>query len=180
MAKTLEELRQEYPDLVGQIEANAKAEAAQAAASAPPAAPAAPATPAAQETTPPPGAGAQKPQGEGIDPIQAAVQQEQNRLKEIDEISASVQDPELIQKAKYGPEACTAQELAFRALSAQAKAGAAHLTAMQKDYTDSGASGVSVPQATPTTGMGAKETPEQIEAQAKAAAEAFIKATGGN
>lgn len=70
---TPEELRQQYPDVVAQIE-NAAREAA----------------------------------------ASEAVTAERSRLQEIETIEATVGDPELIKEAKYGPTACSAQELALR------------------------------------------------------------------
>ena len=83
---TPEELRQQYPDVVTQIE-NAAREAA----------------------------------------ASEAVTAERSRLQEIETIEATVGDPELIKEAKYGPTACSAQELAFKAMKKQAQLGAQHI-----------------------------------------------------
>ena len=47
---------------------------------------------------------------------------EQKRIQEIDEI-ACLFDAEIIQAAKYGPNACTAQELTYRAALEAAQRG---------------------------------------------------------
>ncbi len=100
---TLEELRQEHPDLVAQVEAAAVANAA--------------------------------------NDSDAAVQAERTRLQEIDSIS-SLYTAEQVREAKYGTNACTAQELAYRAAQEQARIGAAFLDSMSADNNASGAAGV--------------------------------------
>lgn len=75
---TPEELRQQYPDVVTQIENAAREVAAS-----------------------------------------EAVTAERSRLQEIETIEATVGDPELIKEAKYGPTACSAQELAFKAMKSR-------------------------------------------------------------
>lgn len=54
------------------------------------------------------------------DAVSAAVQREQRRLQEIDQV-ADVFPAELVQEAKYGKRACSAQELARRAAVAEGK-----------------------------------------------------------
>lgn len=46
---------------------------------------------------------------------------EEKRLREIDEI-ACLYDPATVEAAKYGPDACTAQEMAYRAALRAAQA----------------------------------------------------------
>jgi len=101
---TIEELREQHPELVAEIEAAARASAE-------------------------PGA------------IAAAVQAEQQRIQKIDAI-AVLYDDAMVQAAKYGENACTAQELAFRAAQEAAKQGRTFLSQMQADATASGAKGV--------------------------------------
>lgn len=68
-----------------------------------------------------------------------AVQQERARLKAIEEIESQIGDKKLIAAAKYGESACSAEQLALRAMQAQAKLGAAHVEGLAAD---GGASGV--------------------------------------
>lgn len=145
MAKTIEELRAEYPELVKQIEAEAKAAAS-----------------ADQK------AAEQKA-------VNEAVQAERKRLQEIDEIASAINDPDLVKEAKYGEKACSAQELAFRAMQKQAKQGEQHLEDVKKDYQASNASSVS---ASPN---GGEDDPKKsVEAVVDAGIEAVKKArTGG-
>jgi ATP-dependent protease ClpP protease subunit len=159
MAKTLDELRKEYPDLTAQLEREARASAV-AEAGAPngatPAVPAqtsAPATPAATAATDP-------------------VQMERERIQAIDEIAPNILDKAMIEDAKYG-HPCTAQELAFKAMKNQAAQGVAHLANAAADFQASGVAQVQTPAAP------AKEadpdSPEAIAAQAKADVAAFEK-----
>ena len=94
---TLEEMREQHPDLVAQIEQQAAAD---------------------------------------------AVTRERDRIKAIDSIAASVADIQLIQDAKYGENACTAEQLALQAMQKQAALGAKHLKDAAADNADSGASNV--------------------------------------
>ena len=71
--------------------------------------------------------------------IQNAVQAEQARIREIDEIAPAIADSELIASAKYGENACDAKELAFRALQQNAKQGAKVLNQLLQDSAASGA-----------------------------------------
>lgn len=71
MAKNLEELRREDPELAAAVEAEIKA---------------------------------------------AIADVEKKRLQEIDAIAPAVNNPALVHEAKYGEKACSAQELAYRAL----------------------------------------------------------------
>lgn len=41
---------------------------------------------------------------------------EKKRLQEIDEIAPAINNPALVHEAKYGEKACSAQELAYRAV----------------------------------------------------------------
>ena len=161
MAKTLDELRAEYPDLVSQLENEARASAVAGAGA--PATPPAAQTPATQTPAAPAAAPAQD-----TDPAAA----ERARIQAIDEIAPNILDKKLVEDSKYG-HPCSAQELAFRAMKAQAAQGGAHLAGTAADYKDSGIAKVQTPAA-PT-----KETdpdsPEAITAQAKADVAAFEK-----
>ena len=169
MANTLEELRREYPELTAQLEREARASAvagaepSAASAGAPAAAPAsAPATTPATETAP----GAAAPAASAADP--AAV--ERARIQAIEEIAPSILDRNMVEDAKYG-HPCSAQELAYRAMRAQATAGAAHLENAAADYKASGIASVQ------TTAAKATETdpdsPAAMIAQGKADMQAF-------
>lgn len=69
-----------------------------------------------------------------------AKEQERNRIKEIDEISASI-DPALVVKAKY-EQPMTAQQLAFEALKADAEKGSQYIASRKKEFEESGANKV--------------------------------------
>jgi ATP-dependent protease ClpP protease subunit len=100
-----------------------------------------------------------------------AIQAERSRLQAIEEIALTVGNPELVKEAKYGPTACTAQELAFKAMQQQAKLGTQHLNNSLADFNASGAAAVS---STPNTGNpipeGAGGTVSEAEQIANAAA----------
>lgn len=159
MARNLEELRAENPELAEQLMAEARA-AVSAAGQAPAAA-----EPAASQTaTAQPAA-----QMAEDDPAQM----ERKRIQDIDAL-ASQFDAETIQAAKYGPDACTAQEMAYRAAQKAAKTGKSYLASMMSDNEDSGANGVGAASASgePT---GGELTPEQRMAKGRADARALNK-----
>lgn len=95
-----------------------------------------------------------------------AVKTERARLQAIEEIEATIGDAELIQAAKYGETACSAQELAFNAMKKQAQIGAKHITDTNDDFKASGAAGVTAtPNAgnpTPKAAGGNKDEKQQI------------------
>ena len=99
------------------------------------------------------------------DAVNAAVSAERNRLREIDAIAAQVPE-DLLAEARYGETACSAQELAYRAMTASAKNGAGFLAAMNKDGNASGAASVPAAPA-PATEPTEPQTEEQKKAQAK-------------
>ena len=99
------------------------------------------------------------------DAVNAAVAAERNRLREIDAIAAQVPE-DLLAEARYGETACSAQELAYRAMTASAKNGAGFLAAMNKDGNASGAASVPAAPA-PATEPTEPQTEEQKKAQAK-------------
>lgn len=80
-----------------------------------------------------------------------AVQQERARLKAIEEIESQIGDKQLIASAKYGESACSAEQLALRAMQAQAKLGASHVEGLAAD---GAASGVKDVAGTPNGGNG--------------------------
>lgn len=161
MAKTLEELRKEYPDLTAQLEAEARAAAtapvapaASAPAVAPPAAPAA-STPAADDAT---------------DPAQA----ERRRIQDIDAL-AGIFDAETINAAKYGDTACTAQEMVYRAAQKASQQGRKFLAALEGDTAASGAQQISAATSNGGAGDDDKLTPAQLMAKGRADAKALNK-----
>ena len=70
---------------------------------------------------------------------ETAREQERSRIREIDGIAAGVRDAQLVEEAKYGENACTAEQLALRAMRKQAALGAQHLRDRAADYEESGA-----------------------------------------
>lgn len=150
MAKNLEELQAENPELAGQLLAEAKAAVSASGAPATPAGP--PAAPAAQ------------------DPVKA----ERQRIQEIDAL-AGLYDAETIQAAKYGENACTAQEMAYRAAQKAAQQGRKFLDDLEDDAKASGA------QHVPAVGDPGAPPPqnEQTPEQRMTAARAEVKALFG-
>lgn len=132
---TKEELRAQYPELIAEVEADARAAVDTDAA------------------------------------VNEAVQAEERRLQEIDEVS-NLFDDALVKEAKYGSTKCSAQELAYRAAQAAAKQGRKFLADLDTDGSDSGAASVS---AAPGKNDGdGEDSVKDIEAQAKAAVKAFL------
>ncbi len=144
MAKNLEELRAENPELAEALLAEAKAAVSASGAPATPTAPPAspPAAPAAQDPAP--------------DPAKA----ERLRIQEIDAL-AGLYDAETIQAAKYGENACTAQEMTYRAAQKAAQRGKQHLDNLESDYKASGAQGVPAASDPGQPPPKSEQTPEQ-------------------
>lgn len=141
MAKNLEELRAENPELAEALIAEAKAAVSASAGGGTPA-------PKADE-----------------DAVSAAIQAEQKRIQEIDAL-AGLYDAETVQAAKYGENACTAQEMAYRAAQKAAQQGKKFLEDMTADARASGADGVgAVP---PAEDKGGGNSLEQARADARA------------
>ena len=132
MARNLEELRTENPELAESIMAEARAAVA----------------------------------AEGDTAATTAVQAERQRLAEIDEISA-LYSADIVQAAKYGDNACSAQEMAFRAAKEAAKNGQDFLGNLKADNKASGAQAVG---SAPAPNDDAPLTPEQRMAKGKEAA----------
>lgn len=80
-----------------------------------------------------------------------AVKQERARIQAIEEIESQIGDKQLIASAKYGESACSAEQLALRAMQAQAKLGASHVQGLAAD---GAASGVKDVAGTPNGGNG--------------------------
>lgn len=157
MAKNLEELRAENPELAEAMMAEAKAAVSASGAPATPAAPPAapPAVPAAQDTTP--------------DPVKA----ERQRIQEIDALS-SLYDAETIQAAKYGENACTAQEMAYRAAQKAAQQGKKFLGDLEDDTQASGVQGVPAAGDPGNPPPAESQTPDQRMASARAEVKALF------
>ena len=134
MAKNLEELRAENPELAEALMAEAKAAVS------------------ADGGTPAPQAGA--------DEVSAAVQAERKRIQEIDAV-ASLYDAETVKAAKYGENACTAQEMTYRAAQKAAQQGKQHLDNLESDYKASGAQGVPAASDPGQPPPKSEQTPEQ-------------------
>ena len=98
---------------------------------------------------------------ENTQAIEAAVQAERSRMREIDEI-AGLFGNDLVNAAKY-EKPCTAQELAFNAAQEAAKAGKAFMTSISEDYKKSGIDGV---EAAPEASE--KKTEEEMKSEVKA------------
>ena len=102
----------------------------------------------------------------------AAIQQERQRIADIDAISSLYPD-DVVNAAKYGENTCTAQEMAYRAAVENAKQGKKFMSDNQKDYKDSGAGDVGAAPAS-------KETDKpQTNEDKMAAGEAMAKALRG-
>ena len=107
--------------------------------------------------------------------VSEAVKAEQRRIAEIDEISA-IYDDETVKAAKYGDNACTAREMAFRAARAAVKKGAKALGDLESDTKASGAMGVG---ASPAPADDGKDSPDAVKAAAKGAAAMYTEMMGG-
>lgn len=100
------------------------------------------------------------------DDVSNAGADERKRLQEIDELLALFDD-ETIKEAKYGENACTAQEMTHRAAIKAAKEGKSFMSDLTADAESSGAAGVPATAGGNTTETKAK-TEEEKEAEAKA------------
>lgn len=169
MANTLEELRKENPALADQLMAEARAAAAAAPAASAPAAPTA-TTPASTPAAPVTTAQGTTPSTGAPDPVQV----ERQRIQDIDAL-AGLYDAETVQQAKYGENACTAQEMAYRAAQKAAKQGRNFVASLEADTSASGAQQVG---AAANDGTGEQEgdlTPAQRMAKGRADAKALTK-----
>lgn len=103
---------------------------------------------------------------------EAAVNDERERQKKIDEIAMSVADSELVSEAKY-TKPCSAEQLAFRALQKQAQLGAQHLQNAASDSADSGAQKINAEGTQPEAPK--QLTKEERMAMGRADAKAALK-----
>lgn len=135
MASTIQELREEYPELTAQLEAEARAAA-------------------------------------GTD-ADARVQAEQSRIREIDAIAGLFSD-DVVNAAKYGKNACTAQEMAYRAAQNATAQGTSFLNAMRQDVKASNAGQVPSAHSDPEVPAVEDKTPEQMMAEAHAVVQGLL------
>lgn len=154
MAKNLEELRAENPELAEALMAEARTAVSASGAAAPASTPTTPLT----------------PQASGGDD---SVLNERRRIQAIDALAGTV-DAETLYAAKYGDNPCTAQEMVYQAALKAAQQGKKFLAALEDDTAGSGAQDVGAADGSGgvKADMGA-ETPQAIAAQAKADAKAF-------
>lgn len=103
-----------------------------------------------------------------------AVQAEQKRLQEIDEV-ADLFDDALVAEAKYGPKACSAQELTYRAAQKAAKQGKNFLTSLDADAEDGNTGEVGSAPAPDDEDDNATETPEAKLNKARAAVKTLFR-----
>lgn len=153
MAKNLEELRAENPELAEALMAEAKAAVSASA-----------------------GGGTPAPQP-GADAVSAAVQAEQKRIQDIDAV-ASLYDAETVKAAKYGEHACTAQEMTYRAAQAAAQKGKKFLSDLGDDTNASCTQGVPAAGDPGTPPPAEAQTPDQRMANARAEIKALFGKEG--
>lgn len=149
MAKNLEELRAENPELASQMMAEARTAVMSEGVTALHPAVASPAD------------------GE-VDPVRA----ERQRIREIDAL-AGLFDAETINAAKYGDHPCTAQQMVYQVAQEASQQGRKFLAALEIDTNASGAQKVGAINGTGGDGSGMEDTPQAMAAQAKADAKAF-------
>lgn len=102
--------------------------------------------------------------------VQKALADERTRLEKIEAIAGQV-SPELLADAKY-KNPCTAEELAYKAMSENARKGKSFLDDMKADYSGSGVEDVHA--VAPQTD-GAGQTKAQEEAEVLAAIDDALK-----
>lgn len=104
--------------------------------------------------------------------------QERNRIQGIEAIQNAIADQTLITDAKFGANPLTAEQLAFKAMQAQAAIGNTMLNNMAADNAASGAANVATaPNAGPEVTDG---NPVDAKAVADEAVQLFNKMNGGN
>lgn len=146
MAKELEELRAENPELAEKLMAAARKAVATEGRTADGVSPA--------------------PETSGDD-VDAAVQAEQKRIQEIDAV-AGLYDADTVNAAKYGDNACTAQEMVYRAAQKAAQQGKKFLASVFDDAMESGVSDVGAVPPAKDDPNAQKNSIEQAKADARA------------
>lgn len=157
---TLKEFREQHPEMAAQLEAEARAAAGSSDATTPPM--------QASTPTPAPAPATAPTTGSQDDPVQA----ERQRLQEIDAL-AGLFDAETVNAAKYGENACTAQEMVYRAAQTAAKQGKKFLADLEADGEESGAAKVGAAVETPAVSDKDK-TPQQRMTEAKAQVKSLL------
>lgn len=99
-----------------------------------------------------------------------AVNAERQRLADIDAI-AGLYDEGIVSAAKYGDNACTAQELAYRAAVESAQQGRRYMADARSDFEESGAGAV-------TSAPAPEEDKPMTNADLRAAGKAAAMALG--
>ena len=102
---------------------------------------------------------------------QTAVQAERQRIADIDAVAA-LYDDDTVRAAKYGDQACTAQEMTYRAAVEAAKQGKRWMDDAQADFRESGAAKVS---ASPADDDEHPMTEEERRAAGKAMSQKLTK-----
>ena len=87
---------------------------------------------------------------------------------------ASLYDAETVKAAKYGENACTAQEMTYRAAQAAAQKGKKFLSDLDDDTKASGAQGVPAAGDPGTPPPAEAQTPDQRMASARAEVKALF------
>ena len=90
------------------------------------------------------------------------IKAERARIQGIEAIEAAIGDKEMVREAKYGETPMTAEQLAFKAMQAQAAIGATVVKSLEDDAAKSGAAGVAADPA--GSDPKAKEEDEEVQA----------------
>lgn len=90
------------------------------------------------------------------------IKAERARIQGIEAIEAAIGDKEMVREAKYGETPLTAEQLAFKAMQAQAAIGATVVKSLEEDAAKSGAAGVAADPA--GSDPKAKEEDEEVQA----------------
>lgn len=76
--------------------------------------------------------------------ITSSIKKERRRIRDIEAIEAAIGDKKMVRDAKYGKNPLTAEQLAFKAMQAQAAIGATVFSKMKSDSRNSGVRNVRV------------------------------------
>ena len=152
-AMTLMELKEQSPELVEEIEANAAKAALESAKA----------------------DLAEEMKGAVDEAVDNAVAAERARMMKIDEIASNINDADLIKEAKYGEEPMTAEQLAFEALKRQQAQGTAFLADMKADTEDSKVNDVN---GAPNAGVDEDVPQESLEEVINKVVDTYLKLKG--
>ena len=150
---TLMELKEQSPELVEEIEANAAKAALESAKA----------------------DLAEEMKGAVDEAVDNAVAAERARMMKIDEIASNINDADLIKEAKYGEEPMTAEQLAFEALKKQQAQGTAFLADMKADTEDSKVNDVN---GAPNAGVDEDVPQESLEEVINKVVDTYLKLKG--